>query len=194
MANEALSIVQWAVGAAVSALGGSAGAVKLFRQFVERRARAKDEEKRVKLIREDNEVFKREMRESSAKLETGVQRINADIRAMNALDDRPMMQTCDEGKVQWINPAFTREFGWTLEDMKGAGWINNAIEKSEQHDIREQWRSAVESGDVLHIPSATVMHKTGAPVGKANIEAQPKKCVDEAKFGWQFVLRLQRAA
>jgi PAS domain-containing protein len=174
------------VATVIAAFGGGKGIIALMRRMLASRAR-------VKAIREDNEQFKSEVRSGLRVLRHITQRIDANQRATVALDGRPIMQACDEGAVQWINPAFTRQLGWTIDEVNGSAWITNAIADRDQARIREQWEAAVRFGDFLST-HAKVVHRHTRVLLEAEIEAQPKKCTDGTKFGWDVVVRLKEVA
>jgi PAS domain-containing protein len=200
MSPETIDFWKWILGGATAAVGGSPAVIKLARKggawF---RARVAHKE-RVARIREDNEAFKIDVRTGLAHLKQiaednsrAIRRIDAELRAQVQADERPILQACNEGDVMFVNAAFTREYGWTLEHMHGLGWITNAISSVDQRRIRAQWASTVENGDFLQT-DAVIVRRGGTPAGVALIEAHPKKCTDQSRFGWQIVVRLKQAA
>lgn len=189
--------VSWVAGvglAALSAVGGWKGIGTIVRKTVATRSH-------VRAVRADNELFKAEVRDGLKTLTHHVQRIDAELRAQVQADARPIMQACDEGQVMFVNAAFTREFGWTLDQMRGRGWLTNAIGGMDQKRIREQWTAAVDNGDYLQT-AASVMHRDGRLMGMVGIECHPKKCTEDTKaddvrgtkFGWQIVLLVKTDA
>lgn len=197
MSEPQLGFWVGAVASIVTALGGAKGVVLLLRRHASFRSAKRQaleaEQKRVSAIRDDNEAFKTEMRSGMASVTTRLQRIDAELRTQVLADDRPIMKACEEGMVDFVNPAFTRDLGWTIEQMHGHGWITNAVSAVDQRKVREQWQSAVANGDFLQT-DCVVRHKSGTLVGVASIECHPRKCIDESKFGWLLVLRLKKAA
>lgn len=181
------------IATAVTAIGGAPGALKAYRSW-------RSSRNEVKAVRADNEKFKTEVRGGLKTLQNaaadhtyGIKRIDAELRAQVQSDDRPIMQACDEGKITSVNPAFTRELGWTIEQMQGQGWITNAIAGMDQHRVRDQWESCVANGDFLHT-DAVVVRRDGTMAGLASIDAFPKKCADDSAFGWKVVVRIRRAS
>lgn len=193
---QQLEMLKWA-GTGVAAAFGWAG-VRVKRQATTWLKHRRHEKTHIASVREDNERFKSEVRAGLEELRhggrtmtTAIRRIDAELRAQMQADERPIMQTCDDGHVDAVNIAFTREFGWTLEQMEGLGWITNAIAGMDQRRIREQWTAAVENGDFLQT-EAVVVRRDGSMAGLCSIVAHPKKCADNSKFGWQLVLRVKK--
>lgn len=182
--------LKWAVGGVISAVGGPAAVVRLFR-----RSRAKAiERKQVDTIRADNEVFKSEVRrglQDIKDVKKGIQRLDAHLRAHANLDPRPMFFACDEGHVTFVNREFTRVLGWTTEDMRDAG-IVNAFHGDDQRRVATEWAHAVKD-QRMFMTRARLQHANGLHLTTehARVEALVMRCTDGSVFGWQGILHLE---
>lgn len=63
-------------------------------------------------------------------------------RAILSLDTRPIFKTNETGNYIWINDAFVKEIGFSLDFLKNGGWIS-MIEESDRKRVKEAWNESI---------------------------------------------------
>lgn len=189
---EEIEFWKWALMGLATAVGGSKGAIALARKgaaYIKTRSALKKERADVW---KDNELFKTEVRKGLEDLnyvKTGIQRLDANIRAQAHLDPRPIFFTCDQGQITFINRQFTRHLGWTIDDMRNRG-IVNAFHPDDQRRVSTEWEHAKRDRRDLKT-KARLQHANGSDLGVARVEALVMRCTDESVFGWHGMLLIE---
>ncbi|MFC1863252.1 PAS domain S-box protein, partial [Thermodesulfobacteriota bacterium] len=133
---------------------------------------ARDVSEKHKMIEELKEIGKRYQREVESNR-------RSQERTRDALDfvPYPMVVSSLEGKVRYVNPAFTRIFGWTLDELRGktipyvppdlAAEAKEKIKKllDDKADLRYKTKRITKDGRILD-----VIMKGTVPIEGGNIQ------------------------
>jgi PAS domain S-box-containing protein len=82
------------------------------------------------------------IRDQLNRIEESVENINAWVEAGQHLTNKSILRADKEGKLVWVNTAFSRMVGAGVEELKGFGWLNY-IAPEDQERVSEEWNDCV---------------------------------------------------
>jgi PAS domain S-box-containing protein len=76
------------------------------------------------------------------KIERKLEHVNLSIETGQNLSNKPMFKADKDGECVWANTVYSRITGRTMEELKGAGWIN-IICKHDLERVVKEWEFAI---------------------------------------------------
>jgi PAS domain S-box-containing protein len=82
------------------------------------------------------------IRDQMNRIETSLQDLSLLVEAGHHLSPKPIFRTDSHGNFTWVNTAFTRLVGMSMDELKGLGWIS-AIDPADVQRVTIEWDAAV---------------------------------------------------
>lgn len=97
-----------------------------------------------------NDLIKRELtynggssiKDSIKRIEENINNSSFKLKAVLSLKQEPIWESDENGNCKWVNDAYIRITGYSLEHLKNLGWLMT-VKESERKNIEYEWLRSI---------------------------------------------------